>query len=163
MHIVVTPVLTTGIQTPEQAAVFPCLHVVLYKNKAKWKEHLVNYTFGKKEPGKGLVFESEMGEIKANMFANLDPIPTGQIELHYYRDGSNIAKKIIRDLKNSENGRPLLFVWERSISDEAVFYDALGVNPKKMMNLGADLTQLRDLGINLKAPYKEFTLEELQQ
>jgi hypothetical protein len=161
MNIVVNPIMSLGIKTPEQTAILPLLHVVLYKNKRKWKEHLVNYTFGRKNEKTGIEFESESGELKANLLASIDPVPSGQIECHYYREGHNIAKKIIRDLKNAPDGRPLLFVWERAVSSESVFYEALGIEPNNMVNLGVKLMTLKELGLSIKAPYSEFSKEDL--
>ena len=162
MHIVVNPVLSVGFKNGDKPSILPLMHVVLYRNKAKWKEHLVNYTFGKKGVGNNIDFENELGEIKAALFSHLDPVPTGQVELHYYRQGQNIEKKIIRDLKAAPDKRPLLFVWEKKISDETPFYKALGVEPKNIVNLGVKMTKLSDLGLSLKHPYEEFDLEQEQ-
>lgn len=162
MHIVVNPVLTVAFELSGNTGLIPLMHVVLYKNKAKWKEHLVNYAFGSKNDEGHIDFENPIGETKALLFSSLKPIPTGRAEIHYYREGANISEKIIRDLNATVDKRPLLFVWDRNVADETAFYKALGVQPENMINLGASMTQLRELGLSLNAPFRELTLDELR-
>jgi len=153
MHIVVSPVMNVGVEK----GVFPFMHVTLYKNKKKWKQHLVNYTFGVMNEQKTIDYDSELGELKSQLFAHLNPVPTGRVNLCYYRTGG-IAKKILRDLKEAPDGRPLLFVWDKSLSEENPFYHALGVNPSSCTNLATKMMTLEELGLKIKLPFLEHEL-----
>jgi hypothetical protein len=159
MEIFSKPVMNVALELEGQTGIMPFQFVQTVDKNLLRKKMLVNWTFGTvNEETREIKYDSELGEIKHFMLQHFDT--KKDMMARVFQDG-DIKQKIIDTLHRAEDGQPILFIWEKGIADETVFYEALNLIKDGKVSNPMHPIMLSDTGFEVKAPFRALTPDEM--
>lgn len=158
MNILANAILNVGISELGRVNIIPLYQVRVVSETGITKKIIVNWTYGKAD-GEELKFESDIGLVKQAQMTHLNT--QDMIKVIVIQDG-DVCKKIQHHIVNSDDRDVLFFVWEKSLSEDEVFFHALNLKiGNKMIEPIQPPMLLSETGLTINKPFLEFTADEL--
>lgn len=155
-----TAILSVGIidEPDGLATLIPFYMAELYDHTGKVKRVFCNYTFGKRGADEKPEYETDLGRMKELLFCC---IPGQNVVFGIMSDSYEFTKsRMLEALWLAPNDSKILFVYQRNVGDDTVFFDALNIKTGDTLSVEDPLT-LEEVGLTVCEPFVAITREQL--